>query len=56
MNLGIIPSLAHAGSFEDSFTKMGSPISAIRYHAAITVDGVTPQSALQQFRGECQRF
>jgi hypothetical protein len=51
LSTALVPSFAHAASCEDSFTKTGSPISGIKYHAAITVDGVTPQNALKQFRG-----
>ncbi len=51
ISLACVPSLAHAGTCEDSFTKKGSPISGIKYRAEITVDGVTPENALKQFRG-----
>ncbi len=47
----ILPTAAHAGACEDSFTKTGSPIGGIKYHAEVTVPNVTPQVALQQFRG-----
>ena len=50
-SVALVPSLAHAGTCEDSFTKKGSPISGIKYHAEITMDGVTPENALKQFRG-----
>ncbi len=47
----VIPGTAYAGTCEDSFKKTGSPISGIKYHAEITVLGVTPENALLQFRG-----
>jgi hypothetical protein len=47
----LVPTTAHAGQCEDTFTKKGSPFSGIKYHAEVTVPNVTPQAALQQFRG-----
>ncbi len=46
-----LPGLAHAATCEESFTKKGNPLTGIKYHAEVTVAGVTPQVALQQLRG-----
>jgi hypothetical protein len=46
-----MPSLAHAGTCEDTFTKSGSPISGLRFIASIAVADLTPASAIGQLRG-----
>jgi hypothetical protein len=46
-----LPSLAHAASCEDAFTKTGNIISGQRFGAAVTVADLTPASAIGQLRG-----
>lgn len=47
-----LPGLAHAQAqtCEDSFTKKGSPLSGVRYTAALTVPDLTPANAINQMR------
>jgi hypothetical protein len=47
----LIPSLAHAATCEDSFTKTGSIISGQKFGASVTVPDLTPASAIGQLRG-----
>lgn len=46
-----MPSLAHAGTCEDTFTKSGSPVGGLRFIASTAVAGLTPASAIGQLRG-----
>ncbi|KQO12759.1 hypothetical protein [Sphingomonas sp. Leaf242] len=46
-----LPSLAHATSCEEAFTKTGNIIGGQRFGAAVTVTDLTPESAIGQLRG-----
>lgn len=45
------PSLAHAGTCEDTFTKAGSPISGLRFIASVSIADLSPATAIGQMRG-----
>lgn len=47
----MLPVVAHAGACEDTFTKAGSPISGLRFIASVSVNDLTPASAIGQMRG-----
>lgn len=47
----LMPSLAHAASCEETFTKSGSIISGQKFEASVTVPDLTPSSAIGQMHG-----
>lgn len=47
----LVPSLAHAATCEESFTKGGSIISGQKFTATVTLADLTPASAIGQLRG-----
>jgi len=47
----LVPSLAHAATCEESFTKTGNVIGGQKFGASVTVPGLTPASAIGQLRG-----
>jgi hypothetical protein len=49
--LALAPSIAHAATCEESFSKKGNPVTGTKYLAEVTVEGVNPQAALAQIRG-----
>jgi hypothetical protein len=44
--LAFAPSIAHAATCEESFSKKGDPITGTKYRAEVTVAGVSAQNAL----------
>jgi hypothetical protein len=47
----LAPSIAHAATCEESFTKTGSIISGQKFGASVTVPDLSPSSAIGQLRG-----
>lgn len=47
----LLPAAAQAATCEESFVKSGSVISGLRFKAAVTVNDLTPASAIGQMRG-----
>ena len=47
----MLPAAARAGACEDTFTKAGSPVSGLRFIASVSVNDLTPASAIGQMRG-----
>lgn len=45
------PTIAHAATCEESFTRTGSIIGGLRFKAAVTVPDLTPANAIGQMRG-----
>lgn len=47
----LVPTFAHAGTCEESFTKGGSVLSGQKFAASVTLPGLKPASAIGQMRG-----